>query len=103
MKNITLAVDEAALKAARVYAAKNDTTVNALVRAYIEGLATRSEKASAKERAKIREELAQLGETTRGRIGEWKWNREDIYAERLSRYEHPGLRSFREGQGRKGG
>lgn len=102
MKNLTLAVDEQSLKAARIYAAEHDTTVNALVRKFLDGFAARAQQTSAEERAKIRGELADLGETTQGRIGEWKWNREDIYAERFSRYEHPGLRRFGEGQGTKG-
>lgn len=101
MKNLTLAVDEKALKAARIYAAKRDTTVNALVREFLDDLAERSQGTSARERAKIRSELAELGERTQGRIGEWKWNREDLYADRLSRYEHPGLRRFGERQGTK--
>jgi len=101
MKNITLAVDEDSLRAARVYAAEHDTTVNALVRNFIDSFATRTLEASAEERAKIRTELAELGDRTQGRIGEWKWNREDIYAERFSRYEHPGLRRFGERQGAK--
>jgi DNA-binding MurR/RpiR family transcriptional regulator len=37
-KNITLAVDEADLNGARIYAAKRSTTVNALVRKYIANL-----------------------------------------------------------------
>ena len=37
-KNITLAVDEAELSGARIYAAKRSTTVNALVRKYIASL-----------------------------------------------------------------
>ena len=35
MKNITLAIDEEVLRAARIYAAEHDTTVNALVREYL--------------------------------------------------------------------
>lgn len=37
-KNITLAVDEAELTGARIYAAKRSTTVNALVRKFIASL-----------------------------------------------------------------
>ena len=37
-KNLTLAVDDAALTGARIYAAKRSTTVNALVRKYIDSL-----------------------------------------------------------------
>src|SRR5215470_8102287 len=101
MKNLTLAVDEKSLRAARIYAAKRDTTVSALVREFLDSLGERSNVASAKERSKIRCELAELGERTEGRIGEWKWNREDLYADRLSRYEHSGLRRFGERQGTK--
>lgn len=42
MKNITLAVDEDVLNAVRRYAASNNTTVNALVRLALEGVAERA-------------------------------------------------------------
>ena len=96
MKNVTLAVDENSLKAARIYAAEHDTTVNAMVREFLDGFSAAH--SSAEERARIREELAKLAERSPGRLGDWKWNREDIYAERLSRYEYPGLRRHGEGQ-----
>jgi len=99
MKNITLSVDEKSLKAARIYAAEHDTTVNALVREFLDSLARKSAETTAAERQKIREELAELGRQSPGRLGEWKWNRDDIYRERLSRYEHPGLRRHGEGKG----
>lgn len=99
MKNITLAVDEKSLKAARIYAAEHDTTVNALVREFLGGFAEDTAPSSEGERAKIREGLAKLAERSPGRIGDWKWNRAD--AERLSRYEHPDLR--RDGERRAGG
>ena len=51
MKNITLAMDEKVLREARRYAAKHDTTVNALVRDFLTRLATQEDKA-----AKAREE-----------------------------------------------
>jgi hypothetical protein len=102
MKNITLAIEDKALKAARIYAAEHGTTVNAMVRDFLSRFLNTSRSSAAEQRAKIREELAELGERTEGRIGEWKWNRDDIYAERFSRYEHPGLRRVGEGQGFKG-
>ena len=37
-KNLTLAIDEADLNGARIYAAKRSTSVNALVRKFISGL-----------------------------------------------------------------
>ena len=100
MKNVTLTVDEATLKAARIYAAEHSTTVSALVRDYLAKLAG-SQETTAAERAKIREELLALSERSPGRLGDWKWNREDLYRERLSRYEHPGLRRYGEGTGGK--
>lgn len=47
MKNITLAVDERDLEAARRYAAEHNTTVNALVRDYIARLARERSQAQA--------------------------------------------------------
>ena len=103
MKNVTLAVDEKSLKVARIYAAEHDTTLSAMVREFLHGFADRTARSNAEERAKVREELAKLAERSPGRLGDWKWNRDDIYAERLSRYEYPGLRRHGEGLGdRKG-
>ena len=99
MKNITLSVDEKSLRAARIYAAEHDTTVNALVREFLNSLARASAETTAAERQTIREELAELGKRSPGRLGEWKWNRDDIYRERLSRYEYSGLRRHGERQG----
>ena len=99
MKNVTLTVDEETLKAARIYAAEHDTTVSALVRDFLASLRRTKTASTAAERAKVREELFKLSEKSPGRLGDWKWNRDDIYRERLSRYEHPGLRSHAERQG----
>ncbi len=101
MKNVTLTIDEATLKAARIYAAEHSTTVSALVRDYLSKLAG-SKETTAAERKNIREKLFALSERSPGRLGDWKWNREDIYRERLSRYEYPNLRSYGQGTGGKG-
>jgi hypothetical protein len=103
MKNITLAVDEAALKGARIYAAENDTTVNALVRDYLARLAGEKQAAAEieKRRAQARRELVELSNNSKGRLGDWKWNREELYAERLSRYEHIGVRGDGQGTGKQ--
>ena len=47
MKNITLAVDETVLADVRRYAAANNTTVNALVRQSLEGIADRLRRSQA--------------------------------------------------------
>jgi hypothetical protein len=95
MKNITLAVEDEVLREVRRYAAKHDTTVNALVREYLTRLATFEDKA-----AKAREELVEMAKNSKARMGSWKWNREDAYEGRLlPRHEHSDLRGFGERDG----
>jgi hypothetical protein len=103
MKNVTFRLDENALEAARTYAAENGRTVDDLIGEYLAGIADQVETLalSAAQRRQVREELLELSERSPGRLGEWKWNREDIYRERFSRYEYPGLRSHGQG-GRRG-
>jgi plasmid stability protein len=89
MKNITLAMDEKVLRAVRRYAAEHDTTVNALVRDYLTGLVDFEDRA-----AKARAELVEMAKKSKARLGpNWKWNREDIYADRmLPRHQRTPLR-----------
>lgn len=95
MKNITLAVDEEVLRAARRYAANHDTTVNALVRDYLTSLVAFEDKAG-----KAREELVEMAKKSKARMGLWKWNREDAYeGRRFSRHEHSDLRGIGEPDG----
>jgi hypothetical protein len=95
MKNITLSVDDEVLAAVRRYASNNNTTVNGLVRDYLTRLATQEDRA-----AKARRRLLELSEQSEGRLGNWVWNREELYDRgMLSRHEHPDLRGFREGDG----
>ena len=96
MKNITLAIDEEVLRAARRYAANHDTTVNALVREFLGDLAAQEDRA-----AEARRRLVKMSEESEGRLGpNWKWNRDEIYEDRLfPRHERPPLRGFGEGDG----
>ena len=102
MKNITLAVDEKSLKAARIYAAENDTTVNALVREFLASFERVRGESSEAEREKARRELVQLSERSTGRLGpNWKWNRADLYdRQSLHRHEYPPVRGDGEGSAR---
>ncbi|MGH6735301.1 MAG: DUF6364 family protein [Methyloceanibacter sp.] len=101
MKNITLAIDEDVLRQARIYAAEHGTTVNALVRDYLTGLVRWEERA-----AEARKRLVKMSEESEGRLGpDWKWNREEIYEDRMfPRHERPALRGFGEegGGGQEG-
>jgi hypothetical protein len=89
MKNITLALDEGVLKAARRYAAARDTTVNGLVREYLTRIAAEDDSVT-----KARKELLELAETSLARLGPgWKWNREELYDRPvLRRHKRPNLR-----------
>ena len=74
MKNITFSIDEDILKAARIYAAANDTTVSALVRDYLARLAAEEDKA-----ARARARLIELSQASTAEVGPITWRREDLY------------------------
>jgi hypothetical protein len=95
MKNITLAIDEEVLEKAREYAKRRGTTLNALVREHLASLVGQDERIE-----EARRGLLELIDNSTGRLGpNFKWNREQIYADRLlPRHEHPDLR----GDGKKG-
>jgi uncharacterized protein (DUF4415 family) len=79
MKNITLAVDEDVLDRVRVIAAERKTTVNALVREYLEKIASEQDRI-----AEARRRLRELMEKSEARLGpDYKWNREEIYEDRV--------------------
>ena len=73
-KNITLTVEEAVLKKVRIFVAEKRTSVNALVREYLDSLV-------AKERAtdEAREFLLNLAREKVGDMGSEKWDREKLY------------------------
>jgi hypothetical protein len=89
MKNITLSVEDDTLERARIYAAKQRTTVNRLVREHLEWLGRQEARGG-----KARDELLKLIDESSGRLGpDWKWNREDAYEGRvLPRHQRPALR-----------
>ncbi len=75
LKNITLSVDERVLHEARVYAAKRGTSVNALVRGYLDDVVSREDR--------IRhalERIRELSEQSTARIGPRTWTRDDLHA-----------------------
>lgn len=84
MANITLTIDDELLKQARIKAAEQGTSVNAVVRAHLEEWA-----AEDREREKARaiaSFLKRARESTYSSGGR-KWNREELYEERLNRYK----------------
>jgi hypothetical protein len=74
MANLTLSIDDTILEEARKAAARNGTTVNAIVREHLARLATRESRI---ERARRR--LADLAERSTAQVGPRDWSREDLY------------------------
>ena len=75
MKNITLSINERTLDAARIFAAERKTTVNALVRDYLEQIAR--QKTRAKE---AMGELRRMSESSNARLGaDYKFDRDSLY------------------------
>jgi hypothetical protein len=74
MKNITLAIDDHILAEARRYAALRNTTVNGLVREYLEQIARNENRA----RQAIRE-LREMSDRSNAEVGPRNWTRDDLY------------------------
>jgi hypothetical protein len=74
MKNITLSVDEKVLAAVRRYAAEHDSSVNGLVREYLQRIAV-SEDRARMARSRIRE----LSRRSPARIGAITWKRDELH------------------------
>ncbi|HEX8076508.1 MAG TPA: DUF6364 family protein, partial [Chthoniobacterales bacterium] len=87
-----LAIDEPVLDEARIYAAKRNTTVNALVRDYLGQLAREESRMT-----ETRKRLKDLIENSTAELGpDYVWNREEIYADRMfPRHQRRDLRRSR--------
>lgn len=83
MANITLTIDDELLKQARIKAAEQGTSVNAVVRAHLEEWAAEDrEREKAKALASFLKRARESTMSSEGR----KITREELYEERLSRY-----------------
>ena len=74
MKNITLSVDEDVVRTVRRYAAERGSTVNALVREFLTGLANREDRAR-----QARQRIRQLSDQSTARVGSRSWTREELH------------------------
>ncbi|CAN5177667.1 hypothetical protein BH24ACT19_BH24ACT19_13080 [soil metagenome] len=83
MANLTITVDDGTLKRARMRALEEDTSVNAVLREYLEEYAGRRQEQL--EAARRILEDSRRGGSGSGPGGR-KWKREDAYEERLGRY-----------------
>lgn len=75
MANLTLSVDEDLLRRARIRALERGTTVNALVRAYLENFVGPDETRRALDK------IAEIGERSGASSGSGgrRWRRDDVY------------------------
>lgn len=73
-KNITLAIDEAVLDRVRIIAAERKTTVNGLVRNYLENLSGADDK-----RARLAKRIDELRAKSTLEVGPVTWSRGDLY------------------------
>ncbi len=78
--NVTLSIDEDVLERAREVARHQGTSVNAMIRDYLQRLAGK------KTGAQLAAELREQWKTSRGDSGAKKWTRDELYEERLGRY-----------------
>jgi len=74
MTNLTLSIEDDVLRAARKLAAERETTVNAMVRVFLQDLVAKQDRA-----ARVRQELLDMSENSQMEIGEVTWTRDDLY------------------------
>lgn len=83
MTNLTITVDDETLKRARMRALEQNTSVNAVLREFLEAYAG----VSRERREAARRILASSRESTSGSGPSGRtWTREELYEERLGRY-----------------
>jgi plasmid stability protein len=76
---ITVSVDDQLAERARLYAETHGTSVDQMVREYLAQVT----EAVAKDAKAEADELVRLFQEAKGNSGDWKFNREEIYEERL--------------------
>ena len=70
--NVTLSIDEQTLSRARQLAQQRGTSLNQMIRDYLDSL-------TARDPVQVVAELRRLWQEEEGDSGGWKWNREEIY------------------------
>jgi metal-responsive CopG/Arc/MetJ family transcriptional regulator len=74
MKNVTIAIDESLLHDARRIAADRSTTLNAMIREFLQELAERESQAT-----KARSRIVELCRKTQAEVGPRTWSRDDLH------------------------
>jgi hypothetical protein len=74
MKNVTIALDESLLREARRVAADRGTTLNAMLREFLEELTERESEA-----VKARRRIVELCRRSRAEVGPRTWSRDELH------------------------
>lgn len=74
MRNVTIALDERLLREARRIALERSTTLNAMIREYLEALTQRESRG-----AEARRRIVQLCQESRAEIGPLDWSRDELH------------------------
>jgi hypothetical protein len=74
MKNVTIALDEATLRLARRIAAERSTSLNALIREFLERLTLRESNARG-----ARQRIVELACEAKAEVGERTWTRDELH------------------------
>ena len=74
MKNVTLAVNESTLREARRIAADRSTSLNAMIREFLDELTRRESRA-----IQARRRIAELCRESRAEAGPRRWTRDDLH------------------------
>jgi hypothetical protein len=74
MKNVTIALDETTLREARRIAAERSTSLNAMIREFLEGLTLRESRARG-----ARQRIAELRRASNAEVGERHWSRDELH------------------------
>jgi hypothetical protein len=75
MKNLTLTIDEELLRKARVLAAMKRTSVNEMVRTYLDRVVREEQEAD-----EVTEALLKLADESTARMGDWRPGRAETYS-----------------------
>jgi hypothetical protein len=74
MKNLTIALDETTLRDARRIAAERSTSLNALIRDFLERLTLRESQSRT-----ARRRIAELCRDSKAEVGERQWTRDELH------------------------
>jgi hypothetical protein len=74
VKNVTIALDEATLREARRIAAERSTSLNALIRDFLDRLTARDSRSRT---ARLR--IAELCRESKAEVGERTWTRDELH------------------------